>query len=158
MALPCLKDLRVIRGMKTQMRFSYMMTGYARRCSHEEMFTRLLISCGMFRKLNLCLSLIVPSVRVGTFNVNGKNPDASIRSWVQGSQEGKPGPLDDPDILFFGFQELDLSTGALIYSTSTLLETAWTSSIFSALGEKAGNYVKVISDFIQVTMTNDGNL
>ncbi|KIM24328.1 hypothetical protein M408DRAFT_234635 [Serendipita vermifera MAFF 305830] len=84
-------------------------------------------------------------VRVGTFNVNGKNPDASIRAWVQGREEGKTGLLDDPDMLFFGFQELDLSTGALLYSTSNLLETAWTSSIFSALGEKAGNYVKFAS-------------
>jgi inositol polyphosphate 5-phosphatase INPP5B/F len=82
-------------------------------------------------------------MRFGTFNVNGKYPDASIRSWVEGDQRGTAGPLDDPDIFIFGFQELDLSTGALLYSSSTLLEATWTDAIFSALGAKAGVYSKV---------------
>jgi inositol polyphosphate 5-phosphatase INPP5B/F len=84
-------------------------------------------------------------MRVGTFNVNGKYPDASIRSWVQGDQQSTAGQLDDPDIFVFGFQELDLSTGALLYSTSTLLEATWTEAIFSALGTKAGIYSKVFN-------------
>jgi len=82
-------------------------------------------------------------VRVGTFNVNGNGPDASIRSWVQGNRKDQTGPLDDPDIFLFGFQELDLSAGALLYSTSTFLEEAWTEAILAAMGAKAGIYTKV---------------
>ncbi|KAK1220132.1 hypothetical protein PQX77_017122 [Marasmius sp. AFHP31] len=52
---------------------------------------------------------------------------------------------DDPDILVFGFQELDLSTEALIYSTSTTREEAWCTAIFSALGDKAAHYEKLAS-------------
>lgn len=51
----------------------------------------------------------------------------------------------DPDILVLGFQELDLSTEALLYSTSTFREDAWTTAIFAALGEKAVLYHKVWS-------------
>ncbi|EEB97130.1 hypothetical protein MPER_03608 [Moniliophthora perniciosa FA553] len=49
---------------------------------------------------------------------------------------------DDPDILVFGFQELDLSTEALLYSTSTVREEAWCMAIFAALGEKRDLYQK----------------
>lgn len=51
--------------------------------------------------------------------------------------------VQDPDILVLGFQELDLSTEALLYSTKTLREEAWTSAIFAGLGEKAEIYEKV---------------
>jgi len=50
---------------------------------------------------------------------------------------------DDPDLLVFGFQELDLSTEALIYSTGPAREDAWCLAIFAALGEKAVKYEKV---------------
>ena len=50
---------------------------------------------------------------------------------------------DDTDILVFGFQELDLSTEALIYSTKTTREDAWCAAIFAALGDKASRYEKV---------------
>jgi len=53
---------------------------------------------------------------------------------------------DDPDILVVGFQELDLSTGALLYSTETLREDAWTSAVFAGLGEKIELYDKVSHD------------
>lgn len=52
---------------------------------------------------------------------------------------------DDPDILAFGFQEVDLSTEALLYSTSTAREDAWCMAIFAGLGEKAVLYEKVHS-------------
>ncbi|KAF9238067.1 DNase I-like protein [Melanogaster broomeanus] len=42
----------------------------------------------------------------------------------------------DPDLFVLGFQELDLSTEALLYTTSTLKEDAWLTAIFAALGEK----------------------
>ena len=49
----------------------------------------------------------------------------------------------DPDILALGFQEIDLSTEALLYSTSTTREDAWTLAIFAGLGEKGELYEKV---------------
>lgn len=55
-------------------------------------------------------------------------------------------PVDDgpdPDILAIGFQELDLSTEALIYSTGTAREEAWSLAISAALGEKSVHYEKV---------------
>lgn len=48
----------------------------------------------------------------------------------------------DPDMLVFGFQELDLSAGALIYSVDQTREDAWTAAILAGLGEKAELYVK----------------
>lgn len=50
---------------------------------------------------------------------------------------------DDPDLLVLGFQELDLSTEALIYSTGTVKEDAWCTAVLAGLGEKAVNYEKV---------------
>jgi phosphatidylinositol-bisphosphatase len=50
-----------------------------------------------------------------------------------------------PDILALGFQELDLSTEALIYSLGSAKEDAWTMAITAALGEKAMDYEKVVS-------------
>jgi inositol polyphosphate 5-phosphatase INPP5B/F len=50
---------------------------------------------------------------------------------------------DLPDIFVLGFQELDLSTEALFYSTSTFKADSWISSIFAALGKSADNYIKV---------------
>jgi phosphatidylinositol-bisphosphatase len=78
-------------------------------------------------------------LRIGTFNVNGKTPTSSIRSWVCSTLEKS----EDPDVLVFGFQELDLSAGALLYTTSTALEDTWTTAILEGLGAKAGSYVKV---------------
>ncbi|KAK7021890.1 hypothetical protein VNI00_017179 [Paramarasmius palmivorus] len=54
-----------------------------------------------------------------------------------------PEHSEDPDIFVFGFQELDLSTEALLYSTSTLREDAWCMAIFAALGEKRDLYEKL---------------
>ena len=52
-----------------------------------------------------------------------------------------PDPYSDMFVL--GFQELDLSTEALIYSTNTLREDAWCRAVFAALGERAILYDKV---------------
>jgi phosphatidylinositol-bisphosphatase len=49
----------------------------------------------------------------------------------------------DPDLFVLGFQELDLSTEALIYSTTTAKADAWCTAVFAALGEKAVLYEKV---------------
>ena len=50
---------------------------------------------------------------------------------------------DDPDMLVLGFQELDLSAEALLYSTKTVREDAWCMAVFAGLGEKAALYEKV---------------
>lgn len=50
----------------------------------------------------------------------------------------------ETDVFVLGFQELDLSTEALIYSTGTVREDAWCSAVFAALGEKGERYEKVI--------------
>ncbi|KAF8128623.1 DNase I-like protein [Boletus edulis] len=53
--------------------------------------------------------------------------------------------LGDPDVLVLGFQELDLSTEALLYTTSTLKEDEWLTAIFAGLGEKCVLYEKLAS-------------
>ncbi|KAL1720460.1 hypothetical protein EV715DRAFT_289427 [Schizophyllum commune] len=149
------------------------------------------------------------NIRIGTFNVNGKNPTQDLSTWVRPSSketkrsiatlppiEGvsplslgevtrnpiedagaagteslsppsapsisgttvveEPAPMKDAaipadpessetDLLVFGFQELDLSTEALLYSTSTAKEEAWLKAIFAALGEEGDNYEKLAS-------------
>jgi inositol polyphosphate 5-phosphatase INPP5B/F len=50
---------------------------------------------------------------------------------------------EDPDLIVLGFQELDLSTGALLYSTETTREDAWFNAVLAGLGEKAVQYEKV---------------
>ncbi|KAI1792704.1 DNase I-like protein [Ganoderma leucocontextum] len=51
----------------------------------------------------------------------------------------------DPDMLILGFQELDLSTEALLYSVKTAREEAWCTAVFAGLGEKAVLYEKLVS-------------
>ncbi|KAL1739864.1 Endonuclease/exonuclease/phosphatase, partial [Schizophyllum fasciatum] len=149
------------------------------------------------------------NIRIGTFNVNGKNPSQDLASWVRPSAketkrstatlppiegvsplslgEVARNPIEDAgaagteslsapsapsisgatvveepqgmdqehvpadpnssetDLLVFGFQELDLSTEALLYSTSTAKEEAWLKAIFAALGEEGANYEKLAS-------------
>lgn len=55
------------------------------------------------------------------------------------------GDEDDPDVIVVAFQELDLSAGALLYSTETTREEAWYTAVLAGLGEKAVEYDKVIS-------------
>ncbi|KAJ7118421.1 DNase I-like protein [Mycena crocata] len=50
-----------------------------------------------------------------------------------------------PDLLVLGFQEMDLSTEALLYATSTVKEEAWCTAAFAALGELAEGYEKLAS-------------
>ena len=68
-----------------------------------------------------------------------------MASWVrrQGSSEATDKDTGEPDILIFGFEEVDLSAGALLYSTSSALEEAWTQTILTGLGDHAHSYVKV---------------
>ncbi|KAJ7059109.1 DNase I-like protein, partial [Mycena amicta] len=64
-------------------------------------------------------------------------------------------PAELPDLLVLGFQELDLSTEALLYANSTAREDAWMEAIYAALGQSKdsekqkgkdkGGYVKLAS-------------
>ncbi|KAG1752256.1 DNase I-like protein [Suillus lakei] len=51
----------------------------------------------------------------------------------------------DPDLFVLGFQELDLSTEALLYATSTVKEDAWVEAILAGLGERGILYEKLAS-------------
>ncbi|KAG2058062.1 DNase I-like protein [Suillus hirtellus] len=53
--------------------------------------------------------------------------------------------VPDPDLLVLGFQELDLSTEALLYATSTAREDAWVEAILAGLGERGILYEKLAS-------------
>ena len=61
----------------------------------------------------------------------------------------------EPDMLVVGFQELDLSAGALLYSTEALREEAWTSAVFAGLGEKRELYDKVSRDGYSLVKANE---
>ncbi|EJD01693.1 DNase I-like protein [Fomitiporia mediterranea MF3/22] len=70
----------------------------------------------------------------------------SAKPTNSGMNDATASPQDsDPDILFLGFQELDLSTEALLYSYSTTREEMWLEAIFAALGEVRDQYMKLIS-------------
>ncbi|KAG2754311.1 DNase I-like protein [Suillus brevipes Sb2] len=53
--------------------------------------------------------------------------------------------VSDPDLLVLGFQELDLSTEALLYASSTVKEDAWVEAILAGLGERGILYEKLAS-------------
>ncbi|KAI0329804.1 DNase I-like protein [Cubamyces sp. BRFM 1775] len=76
------------------------------------------------------------TVSVGTASMNTAVSDAGA--------DVSEGP-NDPDMLVLGFQELDLSAEALLYSTKTVREDAWCMAVFAGLGEKAALYEKLVS-------------
>ncbi|KAL9931381.1 hypothetical protein V8E36_009778 [Tilletia maclaganii] len=80
-------------------------------------------------------------ISIGTFNVNGRLPDADpqsdLRLWIH--------PEDDPDLLVLGFQELDLSSAAYLYFNPKR-QTAWSATILAALGPvRAKHYTLLAS-------------
>lgn len=52
------------------------------------------------------------------------------------------GPVS-PTMLVLGFQELDLSTEALIYNTGPAKEDAWVMACIAGLGEEGDEWEKV---------------
>ncbi|KAJ1300525.1 hypothetical protein OPQ81_005336 [Rhizoctonia solani] len=81
------------------------------------------------------------SIRVGTFNVNGQDPIESLRPWLC-----PPGATTaTSDLIVLGFQELDLSTEALLISTTTLKEDLWCEALMRDLAELGDEYVKLTS-------------
>ena len=55
----------------------------------------------------------------------------------------------EPDMLVFGFQELDLSAEALLYSYTTSREEMWLEAIFAGLGEVRDQYTKASPNLVQ---------
>ncbi|KAG9051707.1 hypothetical protein FS837_000097 [Tulasnella sp. UAMH 9824] len=84
-------------------------------------------------------------LHTATFNVNGKAPSERLYSLL-GTTPGKTHEDDPlPDIFVFGFQELDLSTEALLYLSTTEKEEAWFDAIMEDLGEVSKDCVKLVS-------------
>lgn len=82
-------------------------------------------------------------LHTATFNVNGKAPSERLYPFL-GTTPGKTHEDDPlPDIFVFGFQELDLSTEALLYLSTTEKEEAWFDAIMEDLGDVSKDYVKV---------------
>ena len=78
-------------------------------------------------------------------NISGDAQSAEAAA-VSDAPPDVPEDAGDPDMLVLGFQELDLSTEALLYSTKTVREEAWCMAVFAGLGEKAVLYEKVGAD------------
>ncbi|RIA92638.1 Endonuclease/exonuclease/phosphatase [Glomus cerebriforme] len=76
------------------------------------------------------------NVFAGTFNVSGQDTTESLSPWLQCDY--------DIDVYAIGFQELDLSVEAFIVYDNAR-ELKWTDAVLQALGDKAGNYWKIMS-------------
>ncbi|KAL6304662.1 DNase I-like protein [Sparassis latifolia] len=92
------------------------------------------------------------TLRVETLTTADSTPSSSTASATGTVVQNRPEPgIDtiedstDPDLIVLAFQELDLSTEALLYSTKTLREDAWCMAAFAGLGEKAVLYEKLTS-------------
>ena len=95
---------------------------------------------------------MLPKKVLNFISVNRRRQTSPGIEASQKDSESKEVPIrvdvvnqDDPDVFVFAFQELDLSTEALLYSTTTTREDLWYHAIISALGEKGVKYEKVIS-------------
>nr|GAT60061.1 DNase I-like protein [Mycena chlorophos] len=67
---------------------------------------------------------------------NATSPTSPVSSsTLSPSTPTAPLVADPPDMLVLGFQELDLSTEALLYANSTAREEAWMEAIYAALGQ-----------------------
>ena len=78
------------------------------------------------------------SVYCATWNVNGQSPNGSVRLWL--SQCDEP-----PDLYAIGFQELDLSKEAFLFTDSDR-EVEWVAVIDTSLHPKA-KYVRYFYSF-----------
>ena len=89
------------------------------------------------------IGFLPPLRRLSSFSIDDINPNSSKSDPVELKSDSETEAT--PDILVLGFQEVDLSTEALLYSTSTLREDAWCNSVLAGLGAVRGDYVKLAS-------------
>ncbi|CDO76134.1 hypothetical protein BN946_scf184332.g4 [Trametes cinnabarina] len=80
-----------------------------------------------------------------TSTVASAGPCCGEGALVSDARAAVPEDANDPDMLVLAFQELDLSTEALLYSSTTVREDAWCMAAFAGLGEKAALYEKLVS-------------
>ena len=66
---------------------------------------------------------------MGSWNVNGKPPTISLKMWLECDH-------DPPDIYAIGFQELDLSKEAFVFTDSPR-ETEWLTAVKNGLHSRA---------------------
>ncbi|OUM69912.1 hypothetical protein PIROE2DRAFT_37867, partial [Piromyces sp. E2] len=78
------------------------------------------------------------SLFIGTWNVNGRNPDCSLKEWLN-SYKNKA-----PDIYVIGLQEMDLSKEAYIVSNNEK-ENQWSEKIEEGINTSSKKYVKIVS-------------
>lgn len=78
------------------------------------------------------------SVFAGTWNVNGKKPYESLLPWLNSGFEED----ERPDIYAVGFQELDLTSGALLLG-DTSRALLWEKQIVEELNSTGTKYVRV---------------
>jgi len=78
------------------------------------------------------------NVFIGTWNVNGRNPDCSLKEWLN-SYKNKT-----PDIYVIGLQEMDLSKEAYIVSNNEK-ESQWSEKIEEGINTYNKKYVKIAS-------------
>lgn len=75
-------------------------------------------------------------VFAGTFNVSGQYASESLSPWLECAH--------DIDVYAIGFQEVDLSAEAFLLNDN-IKEEEWSDAVLKALGDKAGNYWKIMS-------------
>ncbi|ORX75901.1 DNase I-like protein [Anaeromyces robustus] len=78
------------------------------------------------------------NIFIGTWNVNGKNPDCSLNEWLNSYK------YKTPDIYVIGLQEMDLSKEAYIV-TNNERESLWCQRIEEGINTSSKKYVKVAS-------------
>ena len=86
------------------------------------------------------------TVCCATWNVNGQSPSSSVREWLSQCEE-------PPDLYAIGFQELDLSKEAFLF-TESVKEDEWKAVVDASLHPKA----RYIRYFLLIELLSTFNL